>query len=93
MVILAIPDNLLTAISSTAKGTTTVLLSSTTPVRPRELCRLSMDVGFTSRYVRTKQNAFELSLIVIAGDPCQLGVPVQQLEQGGYFEPFPYICW
>lgn len=41
----------LTLISSIARDITTDLSSTTTPARPKELCRLSMDDGFTSRYV------------------------------------------
>ena len=42
----------LTLISSIAKDTTTGLSSSMTQVPPREPCRLSTDVAFTSRYVK-----------------------------------------
>ena len=75
--------------------------SLTTPVLRRGPCRPSTDVVFTSRYAKRIFPASSTTLsppkksttvlITVAGNSRQLGLPVQQLQQGGYLEPFPHL--
>lgn len=72
---------------------TTALWSTTTLAQLSAPCRLLTAAVCTKWYAfaTTPLNAPGPATDKSVGDPCQLGLPVEHLQQGGHLEPLPHL--